>query len=98
MSPFFHRFYRAVVRVIPNFITQTQAVAFNIFLAFFPMLLLALGIVATSPGFEQALQGMVVRLRPVLPPGTVSILSPFLSTHITHPYHCFLLSPPPTLL
>src|SRR5882762_9632290 len=98
MSPFFHRFYRAVLRVIPTCITQTQAIAFNIFLAFFPMLLLVLGIVASSPGFEQALQGMVVRLRPVLPPGTVSILSSFLSRHSTHPWQWVLLGTGGTLL
>jgi len=98
MSPFFHRFYRAVLRVIPDCITQTQAVAFNIFLAFFPMLLLVLGTVASSSAFEQALQGMVVRLRPVLPPGTVSILSAFLSRHSTHPWQWVLLGLGGTLL
>ena len=98
MSPFFRRFYRAVLRVIPACITQTQAIAFNIFLAFFPMLLLVLGIVASSSAFEQALQGMVMRLRPVLPPGTVSILSSFLSRHSTHPWQWVLLGTGGTLL
>src|SRR5271166_861901 len=46
MSTFSHRFYRAVRRVFPNCVTQTQAIAFNMFLAFFPMLLVVLAIIA----------------------------------------------------
>src|ERR1700682_2735120 len=98
MSPFFHRLFRAVRRVVPNCVTQTQAVAFNIFLAFFPMLLLVLGTVASSAAFQQALQGMIVRLRPLLPPGSVPILSAFLSRHSTHPWQWVLLGLGGTLL
>jgi len=98
MSPFFQRFYRAVRRVFPSCVTQTQAVAFNTFLAAFPMLLLVLGTVASSAAFKQALQGIIVRLRPVLPPGTISILSAFLSRHSTHPWQWVLLGMGGTLL
>src|ERR1700687_155121 len=91
MSPFFHRLYRAVRRVIPDCVTQTQAVAFNIFVASFPMLLLVFGTVASSAAFQQALQGMIVRLRPVLPPGSVAIFNVFLSRHSTHPWQWVLL-------
>jgi membrane protein len=98
MSPFFHRFYRAVRRVFPDCITQTQAVAFNIFIAIFPMLVLVLGTVASSEAFEQALQGMVVRMRPVLPPGSVGILSAILSRHSTKPWQWVLLGLGGTLL
>jgi membrane protein len=98
MSPFFQRFYRAVRRVFPDCITQTQAFAFNMFLAFFPMLLLVLGTVASSASFQQALQGMVVRLSPVLPPGSITIFSAFLSRHSTHPWRWVLLGLGGTLL
>jgi len=98
MSPFFQRFYRAVRRVFPSCVTQTQAVAFNTFLAAFPMLLLVLGTVASSAAFKQALQGIIVRLRPVLPPGTINILSAFLSRHNTHPWQWVLLGMGGTLL
>jgi membrane protein len=98
MSPFFHRFYRAVRRVFPDCITQTQAVAFNIFVASFPMLLLVLGTVASSEAFQQALMGMIVRLRPVLPPGSVAIFSAFLSRHSTHPWQWVLLGSGGTLI
>ena len=68
-----------MLRVFPNCITLTQAVAFNMFLAFSPMILVVLGAVAGSAGFRQALEGIIERLRIVLPPGTLSILSEFLA-------------------
>jgi len=82
----------------PDCITQTQAVAFNIFVASFPMLLLVLGTVASSDAFQQALMGMIVRLRPVLPPGSVAIFSSFLSRHSTHPWQWVLLGSGGTLI
>jgi membrane protein len=98
MSPFFHRVYRAVRRVIPDCVTQTQAVAFNIFVASFPMLLLVLGTVASSAAFQQALMGIIVRLRPVLPPGSIAIFGGFLSRHSEHPWQWVLLGLGGTLI
>lgn len=77
-SEFLQRLYRAVLRVFPSCITLTQAVAFNMFLAFSPMILVVLGAVAGSAGFRQAVAGIIERLRVVLPPGTLSILNNFL--------------------
>ena len=54
MPTFSHRFYRAVRRVFPTCLTQTQAIAFNMFLAFFPMLLVVLGVVASSRELQDA--------------------------------------------
>ncbi len=85
MSMFSHRFYRAVRRVFPGCVTQTQAIAFNMFLAFFPMLLVVLGMIASSTPLRNALQGMVAGLRPVLPPGTLTILNAFFVRHSAHP-------------
>ncbi|MBZ5661242.1 MAG: YihY/virulence factor BrkB family protein, partial [Acidobacteriia bacterium] len=79
ISIFLHRFYRSARRVVPDCVTQTQAVAFNMFLAFSPMILVVLGAFAGSAAFRQALQGIIERLRIVLPPGTLSILSGFLA-------------------
>ena len=98
MSTFSHRFYRAVLRVFPNCVTQTQAIAFNMFLAFFPMLLVVLGMVASSEPLHEALQGLVTRLRPLLPPGTVTILNAFLTRHSSHPLEWVLLGMGGTLL
>jgi YihY family inner membrane protein len=95
---FLQRFYRAVLRVFPSCITLTQAVAFNMFLAFSPMILVVLGAVAGSAAFRQALQGIIERLRIVLPPGTLSILNNFLSKNSTRSWEWILLGLGGTLL
>jgi YihY family inner membrane protein len=97
-STFFQRFYRAVLRVFPSCITLTQAVAFNMFLAFSPMILVVLGAVAGSVAFRQALQGIIERLRIVLPPGTLGILNNFLSKNSTRSWEWILLGLGGTLL
>jgi membrane protein len=98
MNTFLQRVYRAVGRVIPACITQTQAVAFNMFLAFFPMLLIVFGAVASSAAFRLALQGMIGRLRPVLPPGTIAILSAIVTRNSEHPWKWVLLGLSGTLI
>lgn len=98
MIRFLQQLYRAVGRVIPACITQTQAVAFNMFLAFFPMLLIVFGAVASSDAFRQALQAMVGGLRPVLPPGTIAILNSFVSRNSAHPWKWVLLGLSGTLI
>jgi len=95
---FFRQFYRAVLRVFPNCITLTQAVAFNMFLAFSPMILVVLGAVAGFAGFRQALQGIIERLRIVLPPGTLSILNNFLLRNSPQSWQWILLGLGGTLL
>ena len=97
-SAFLQRFYSAVLRVFPSCITLTQAVAFNMFLAFSPMILVVLGAVAGSAAFRQALQGIIERLRIVLPPGTLSILNNFLGRHTTQSWQWVLLGLGGTLL
>src|SRR5579871_5923265 len=98
ISPFLRRFCRAVFRVVPSCITLSQAVAFNMFLAFSPMILVVLGAVAGSAAFRQALQGIIDRLRIVLPPGTLSILNNFLGRHSTQSWQWVLLGLGGTLL
>lgn len=98
MSTFSYRFYRAIRRVFPNCVTQTQAIAFNMFLAFFPMLLVVLGVIATSRPLRDALQGLVIRLRPLLPPGTLTIINAFLTRHSSHPFEWLFLGMGGTLL
>jgi YihY family inner membrane protein len=98
MSAFLQRFYRAVLRVVPSCITLSQAVAFNMFLAFSPMILVVLGAVAGSAAFRQALEGIIDRLRIVLPPGTLSILNNFLSRNKTQSWEWILLGLGGTLL
>jgi membrane protein len=98
MSAFADRFYRAVFRVIPDCITLTQAVAFNMFLAFSPMVLVILGAAAGSAAFRQALEEMIARLRIVLPPGALSVLTNFLSRHSLHSWQWVALGLGGTLL
>src|SRR5450759_284723 len=98
MPAFLQRFYRALLRVVPSCITLTQAVAFNMFLAFSPMILVVLGAAAGSAAFRQALQGIIDRLRIVLPPGTLSILNNVLSRNSTQSWQWILLGLGGTLL
>lgn len=97
-SDFWKRFQRAVFRVIPACITLSQAIAFNMFLAFSPMILVVLGAVAGSAAFRQALEGIIARLRIVLPPGTFTILSNFLGKHPRQSWEWVLLGLGGTLL
>jgi len=98
MNTFLNRLQRAVRRVIPDCIAQSQAVAFNMFLAFFPMVLIVLSGAISSPALRLAFQGMADRLRLVLPPGAIGILDGFLARHAGHPGQLLLLGLSGTLL
>jgi membrane protein len=65
-------------RVFPRCSMISQAIAFNLFLAFFPTLLIAVG-VATSPiGGRTSLFDLISDLTSLLPPGSQQIVSEFL--------------------
>jgi membrane protein len=65
-------------RVFPRCSMIAQAIAFNLFLAFFPTLLIAVGL-ATSPiGGRTALFDLIADLTSLLPPGSQQIVSEFL--------------------
>jgi membrane protein len=65
-------------RVFPRCGMIAQAVAFNLFLAFFPTLLIAVGL-ATSPiGGRTNLFDLITDLTALLPPGSQQIVSEFL--------------------
>src|ERR1700719_1699277 len=65
-------------RVFPRCSMISQAIAFNLFLAFFPTLLIAVGL-ATSPiGGRTALFDLISDLTSFLPPGSQQIVSEFL--------------------
>jgi membrane protein len=73
------RLFAALRRVVPDCITQSQAIAFNMFLAFFPMMLLVLGVVATSSRLRGGVLDLVRQLRMVFPPGAQTALQQFLT-------------------
>lgn len=62
------------------------------------MILVVLGAVAGSSAFRQALEGIIARLRIVLPPGTLSILNNFLGKHPRQSWEWVLLGLGGTLL
>jgi len=73
-----NRVYRAFARVFPRCSTISQAIAFNLFLAFFPALLIAVALADTRIGGKTSLLELVRDLTEFLPPGSQGIVSEFL--------------------
>lgn len=72
------RLWRVVERVYPRCSTITQAIAYNVFLAFFPMLLLAVGIASTWIGTKAGMLDAFRNFTDFLPPGSQGIVGDFL--------------------
>ena len=72
------RGYRLFTRVFPRCSMISQAIAFNLFLAFFPALLIVVALAATRIGGKASLLEMVQDLTELLPPVSRSIVSEFL--------------------
>jgi len=66
-------------RVFPRCSMISQAIAFNVFLAFFPTLLLAVGITSSWIGSRSGLLDAIRDFTQFLPPGSQSIVTDFLS-------------------
>src|ERR1700760_3301393 len=72
------RAFGVVGRVFPRTSTLAQAVAYNLFLAFFPALLILVG-VSTSPlGRRTSMFDLIRDMTDLLPPGSQQIVSEFL--------------------
>jgi membrane protein len=71
------KLFHTFTRVIPQCGMVSQAVAFNMFLAFFPTLLVALGLVSSSLRGKSS-QELAMRLSEILPPGSWQLLSELL--------------------
>lgn len=72
------RAYGVFGRVVPRTNMIAQAVAYNLFLAFFPALLILVG-VATSPiGRRTSMFDLITDMTDLLPPGSQQIVSEFL--------------------
>ena len=98
MESFLKNFYRGLGRVFPDCLNLSQAIAFNMFLAFFPMLLLALGILSSSSTFHNVLRELPERLRMIVPSGSEDIVSQYFVRKGQHPWKWFLLGLGGTLL
>jgi membrane protein len=72
------RGYRMFARVFPRCSMISQAIAFNLFLAFFPTLLIAVAVANTRLGGKTSLLELVRDLTEFLPPGSQSVVSEFL--------------------
>lgn len=90
------KLFRTLARIIPQCGMVSQAVAFNMFLAFFPILLVALGLVSSSLG--GGVQEPVVGLSEILPPGSWQLVSKFLLRREVNDWHWALLGWVGTLL
>jgi membrane protein len=72
------RSLRVFVRVFPRCAMISQAIAFNLFLAFFPTLLFAVGIATSRWGSHTSLLDLITNFTKYLPPGSRQIVSEFL--------------------
>jgi len=72
------RGYSLLTRVFPRCSMISQAIAFNLFLAFFPALLIAVALATTRIGGKTSLLEMVRDFTEFLPPGSQAIVSEFL--------------------
>ena len=72
------RAYRMFSRVFPRCSMISQAIAFNLFLAFFPALLIAVALASTRIGGKTSLLDLIRDLTEFLPPGSRGIVSEFL--------------------
>src|SRR5215472_1748276 len=89
---------RAIGRVLPDCVILSQAIAFNMFLAFFPLLLLALGLLGGTSLFPDALREIPNRLMMILPPGSSRVVAEYFVRRTVHPGTWFLLGLIGTLL
>jgi membrane protein len=77
---------RGLGRLFPDCITLGQAIAFNMFLAFFPMLLLILGLLSSTNYFHSAVKELPERLRTILPPGSDQVVLQYFVRKGVHPW------------
>lgn len=89
---------RAFGRIFPDCVTLSQAVAFNMFLAFFPLLLLALGLLGGTSLFPEAIREIPNRLMAILPPGSARVVAEYFVRKTVHPGRWILLGLGGTLL
>lgn len=81
VTSIFRNAWRAALRVYPGSQTITEAVAFNMFLSFFPILLLGLGILHGTKWGAAAVLQMWFRLQIILPPESARLVGAYLARH-----------------
>jgi membrane protein len=73
-------------RVFPDCVALGQAVAFNMFLAFFPMLLFALGIMSTVDLLRDVVRDLPEHIQSLVPPGSDRLVLDYLVRRGAHPW------------
>jgi membrane protein len=73
------RLFRMIFRVFPRCGMIAQAIAFNLFLAFFPTLLIAVGFATSPVGGRTGMFDLIADFTSFLPPGSQQIVSEFLT-------------------
>src|SRR5947208_15743398 len=73
------RAYGMFARVFPQCSVISQAIAFNLFLAFFPTLLIAVALATSRIGGKTSLFDLIADFTQFLPPGSQAIVSEFLA-------------------
>jgi len=92
------RAYSMLTRVFPRCSMIAQAIAFNLFLAFFPALLIVVALATTRIGGKTSMLEMVRDLTEFLPPGSQTIVSEFLVNRGSEAWKIALLGWSGTLL
>jgi membrane protein len=98
MDTIFKNVLRAAGRIFPDCVILSQAIAFNMFVAFFPLLLLALGILGITSHFADALREIPARLNLILPPGSDDVVAAYFVRKTLHPWRWIILGMGGTLL
>lgn len=91
------KLFRTLARVIPQCGMVSQAVAFNMFLAFFSILLVAVGLMSSWLRGQTG-QDLGARFSAILPPGSWQLVSEFLVRREVNPWTWVLLGWVGTLL
>ena len=89
---------RAFGRIFPDCVMLSQAIAFNMFLAFFPLLLLALGLLSGTSLFPEAIREIPNRLMQILPPGSARVVAEYFVRRTVNPVRWISLGLGGTLL
>lgn len=84
MERLLRNLFRGMGRIFPDCVTLGQAIAFNMFLAFFPILLLALGLLSSTSLFPAALKEIPERLSMILPPGSTDVVFAYFVRRTIH--------------
>lgn len=91
MEAILTRLVRSLGRIFPDCVTLSQAIAFNMFLAFFPLLLFTLGLLGGTRLFHDALQEIPDHLSLILPPGSAGVVSAYFVRKTIHTWRWMVL-------